>query len=445
MKKQLESLAGTSWNDRRMGMQIDKLYLNDFRGIHKLELDLDGKSTVLFGINGVGKSSILAAINLLYAGIINRLVKQRFKQAIKMETSDIKYGKTFARVKADFRFDDEKMIYPYSRMADRKGNKYHDAKQLDGIVAHFEQLYLPESGMDMGNNTTPLESVRNIPIFVNYGVNRLVLKTPLRIRKTENYGQFNAFEKAIENQIAFSKLFEWFLEQEIYEITQQRIDPKYVDVQLRAVKNAMLAMLDGYRDIYITARPYSMKVYKGDEVLDILQLSDGEKCTLALFGDLARRLAIANPLMENPLEGKGVVLIDEIELHMHTSWQRKVIAVLKQTFPNIQFIITTHSPQVLGEINDDYNVFALYRQDNDIACDAMSAFFGLDANTVLEDAFKTDSLDARIKEKVQKMYEYIESRDFNQAEKVISEIDELTMNRNVDTTRGKVLIRKGKK
>lgn len=77
--------------------------------------------------------------------------------------------------------------------------------------------------------------------------------------------------------------------------------------------------------------------------LDVLQLSDGEKCTLALFGDIARRLAIANPSLDDPLQGDGVVLIDELELHMHTSWQRKVISMLKKTFPNIQFIITTRS------------------------------------------------------------------------------------------------------
>ena len=126
------------------------------------------------------------------------------------------------------------------------------------------------------------------------------------------------------NFINFSKLFEWFLEQELYETQRQKIDSGYQDTALNSVKRAMLAMLDGCSNIHITAKPYSMKVSKGEEVLDILQLSDGEKCTLALFGDLARRLAIANPTLENPLEGVGVVLIDEVELHMHVSWQRKV-------------------------------------------------------------------------------------------------------------------------
>lgn len=89
---------------------------------------------------------------------------------------------------------------------------------------------------------------------------------------------------------------------------------------------------------------------------------DGEKCTISLFGDLARRMALANPGRENPLEGTGVVLIDELELHMHTSWQRKVLGVLKETFPNIQFIITTHSPQILGELDDKYNLVYLKKE-----------------------------------------------------------------------------------
>jgi len=427
----------------RIEMVIDKLYLNDFRGIHELELDLDGKSTVLFGINGVGKTSVLAAINLLYANIINRLVKQRFKQSIKMEVSDIKYGKASAKIRAEFKFEDG--VYGYSRSVYRKGQRVSLSKELEQLVAHYEEKYVIEETIDDENNLLQAGQDYNIPIFVNYGVNRLVLKTPLRIRKTESYGQYAALEKAIENQIAFSKLFEWFLEQELYEITQQKVNPDYHDIPLNAVKRAMLAMLDGYKDVHITARPYSMKVYKGEEVLDILQLSDGEKCTLALFGDLARRLAIANPAMENPLEGSGVVLIDEIELHMHTSWQRKVIGVLKATFPNVQFIITTHSPQVLGEIDSDYNVFALYKDGNEISCDAVDNYFGLDANTVLEDALKTDSVNSKIKEKVRLMYQYIEERDFEQAERVIREIDNLTMNRNIDTARGKVLIRKGKR
>ena len=178
--------------------------------------------------------------------------------------------------------------------------------------------------------------------------------------------------------------------------------------------------------------------------LDVLQLSDGEKCTLALFGDIARRLAIANPSLDDPLQGDGVVLIDELELHMHTSWQRKVISMLKKTFPNIQFIITTHSPQILGEVYHDFNVYALSRNGSDIQVVQTTGMFGMDSNSILEDKMETDSVSAIIKQKTEEMYSLLELKDFDGAENIADEIDELTQNRNIDTVRARVIIRRGR-
>ena len=225
----------------------------------------------------------------------------------------------------------------------------------------------------------------------------------------------------------------------------QKQEPSYRDIALQAVKKAMLAMLDGYSDIHIVAKPYSMRVTKGKEVLDVLQLSDGEKCTLALFGDIARRLAVANPSLENPLLGTGVVLIDELELHMHTSWQRKVIRVLKKTFPNLQFIITTHSPQILGEVDQAFNIISLSHEADTIKCTSISSLYGLDSNTVLEDVLNTDSLNHEVKLKIDKMYGCIEEKKFDEAEMLADFIDEITIKRNADTVKARLLIKVGRK
>ena len=139
-------------------------------------------------------------------------------------------------------------------------------------------------------------------------------------------------------------------------------------------------------------------------------MSDGEKCTISLFGDLARRMALANPGRENPLEGTGVVLIDELELHMHTSWQRKVLGVLKETFPNIQFIITTHSPQILGELDDKYNLVYLKKEDQKIVPKMYRSFLGWDSNLILEDVMNTSSVNKEIRELKSKMYTYIDDK-----------------------------------
>lgn len=220
--------------------------------------------------------------------------------------------------------------------------------------------------------------------------------------------------KAIESTIDFRNLFKWFRNQEdIENQIKVRENPGYEDSSLVAVKKAMLAMPDGFEDIRIERRPLAMKVKKNGKSLKIDQLSDGEKCTIALFGDLARRMALANPEKENPLEGSGVVLIDELDLHMHTSWQRKVLNVLRDTFPNVQFIITTHSPQILGEMDDSVNLLYLYNEDNKILFKTYESFVGWDANVILEEVMNTSSVNLDIKKMIDEMYKYIDDKKYN--------------------------------
>jgi predicted ATP-binding protein involved in virulence len=127
-----------------------------------------------------------------------------------------------------------------------------------------------------------------------------------------------------------------------------------------------------------------MTVKKQGQELIVNQLSDGEKCSLAMVGDLARRLAITNPGLRNPLEGSAVVLIDEIELHLHPKWQREIIPALTRTFPNCQFIITTHSPQVISQVKPD-GIYILEATPEGIVAKQPESSFGRDSNRILED------------------------------------------------------------
>ena len=118
-------------------------------------------------------------------------------------------------------------------------------------------------------------------------------------------------------------------------------------------------MLPGFENLRVRRNPDRLMIAKNGVEYNISQLSGGEKCLLALVGDLAYRIAVANPNLSNPLAGTGIVLIDEIELHMCPAWQQCILSALRKTFPNIQFIITTHSPQVMNEIDDDFKIFML--------------------------------------------------------------------------------------
>ena len=106
-----------------------------------------------------------------------------------------------------------------------------------------------------------------------------------------------------------------------------------------------------------------------EEILDIMQLSDGYKTLLSLVIDLASRMALANPELANPLLAPATVLIDEIDLHLHPDWQSRVIADLLNAFPHTQFILTTHSPYIIESVNNHLqrsNITGLPIEDNEI-------------------------------------------------------------------------------
>ncbi|KAM3100867.1 AAA family ATPase [Phormidesmis sp. 146-35] len=114
--------------------------------------------------------------------------------------------------------------------------------------------------------------------------------------------------------------------------------------------------------------------------MDVRQLSDGERSVLALVLDLARGLSQANPILENSLQGKAVVLIDELDLHLHPIWQRTIVAKLTQTFPNCQFIATTHSPQIVGEVKPPGLSLIVKEGDRVVAIQEGLQGFGLDSS-----------------------------------------------------------------
>ena len=153
----------------------------------------------------------------------------------------------------------------------------------------------------------------------------------------------------------------------------------------------------------------------------------------------------SNPERENPLEGTGVVLIDELELHMHTSWQRKVLGVLKETFPNIQFIITTHSPQILGESGDTFNLLYMFKEGKKISLKMYKSFLGWDTNVILEEVLNTSSVNKEIKEMINKMYSYIEEKKFDEAEELADILDKKSNGYAEGVAKARVLISRGRR
>lgn len=396
-------------------MKIQRIRANNFKGFEDLDINLNGKSTVIFGINGTGKSTVLSIVNYIFWNWINRLNPAQ-GTSFRTFTSDmVRFGTSKMNISTELELDSEifclSRSYTKSKMgkaAVSNGSK----KEYDKIVAYYQEHYLDEES--------------DMPVFVNYSTNRSVIDIPLRIRNKHAFSKITALERADEKELDFRTFFEWYRNQEDIEneLKIEKNDTSYEDKFLKSVRTAVEAMLGNqYSDLKVKRSPLSLKVKKGNKDISVDQLSDGEKCTIAMFGDLARRIALANPNKENPLEGEGIVLIDEIELHLHPSWQRRVLNVLKSTFPNIQFIITTHSPQILGEADDTYNVLRIYTDSNDRLIVSENSVYGKDSNGILK---QMDTLERPevVKMMFDKFYEYIDSKQFDMAQNLLEDIEE---------------------
>lgn len=311
------------------------------------------------------------------------------------------------------------------------------------LLAFHEAMLLMEETDESDRKSTRVLVLNNsnMPIYASYGVNRYVsdrrnkgLKKDIKLA-----GKLEALRDVFDPTINFQLFYEWFRERQEYENSKRVEKESFKDAQLSAVREAVLKIMDNdFSDIKIKIdnEDAQMVAVKHHTELSIAQLSEGEKCVLAMTGDLARKLAIANPSRENPLEGEGVVLIDEVDLHLHPSWQGRMMPLLFRTFPNIQFIVTTHSPKVLSEIKDEANIFEIYQDGNAINVRKQNPMNGWDINHIMH----TDILNEKTQKLIDEIYNCIENENFDQAEELVDQLEKITDEMNVEVVRARTLI-----
>jgi predicted ATP-binding protein involved in virulence len=223
--------------------------------------------------------------------------------------------------------------------------------------------------------------------------------------------------------VNFRSFFEWYRNREDIENEQLREAGRLVrDSQLEAVRRAIRSFIPGFSDISVRRFPLRMEVLKNGQRIRVDQMSDGEKCLFALVGDLSRRLAIANPAAQDPLLGEGIVLIDEIDLHLHPSWQRTILKGLKETFPKCQFVISTHSPQVFGEAEASAVRILVVDEVNELQAKVPNQALGLDAAEILEELMGTDRRNSETSTGLNAIYQLVEAKDLEGARSRIEEM-----------------------
>ena len=357
-------------------MKLREITLTNFRCFERCSLPLLPGLTVLVGNNGAGKSAVLDGIAYALGRILSRLPRIGGKN---LRSEDIHLN--FRGIQAPFvRIESTSTTdVRWARTLKRDATKQtaDDVPDAVGDKALFEYLDPLIHNINEGGKAT-------LPVFAYYGTSRAVLDVPERRRNFDRkVGRFDALKGALESSGRFKETFLW-----LYNVQADEMDdaaclmPRLIklnelitqesgfnasllnDQQRQAygrfktrdsIRRAIELAVPLYKNPRIKANPLRMVMSEhtgqdGRRELSLQMLSDGYRTMIALVMDFARRLAQANPHLDDPLAAEAILMVDEIDLHLHPIWQQKVIPSLRQSFPNTQMIVSTHSPQVLSTV-----------------------------------------------------------------------------------------------
>ncbi|MBJ7313635.1 AAA family ATPase [Rugamonas sp. CCM 8940] len=393
-------------------MKLNRIHLRNFRCFEELVVDFDPKLTVIIAENGAGKTAILDAIAIGFGryltklpGIVGRAVKD-----IDLRVADGEYRAPYMLLGWEASSRDGS---PIVWATGRKRDGAVTSSVIKQLLSEEHEALMSRGFKELDDFTLKLVQAENngeayfLPVIAYYGTNRAIREEVQRRRGfKKNFSRFDAMADALQPDSRFRAAFEWFnaMEDEERRERDSRRDFDYQHVELTAVRSAIVRMLPvGFSRPRTEIRPLRFVIDRlmpdgVTRTLRINQLSDGYRVVLGLVMDLARRMAQANGRvvrdgMQNlsALNLPAIALIDEVDLHLHPSWQQQVLADLMRTFPNTQFIVTTHSPQVLSTVKrENIRVVGPDVDGRIIAAPPLAMTYGEPSGDVLQSVMMVD-------------------------------------------------------
>ena len=321
-------------------MRFKSLTMKDFRGIRELSIDFEPSLTVIVGQNGAGKTSILDALGEFARQCMSRLkLGRRYSMVQELSSRDVRLGASGFALGLTFDLED-------ARIGSRGGESLRIVYEADTDKLGY---WWPDEIAGR------LDKIETQPRFIYYRQDR---GFETRLRSGTSGENLTLDPEAVQlsslqqDMRAIGDLEAWWDRRDAQEARIVRDENSdYRDPQLEAVRK-LIGKIDGFSGISFssTSSPPGLRLKKNDEAaIHVSGLSGGERSYIILLADLARRLQVFEP--DKSLEEiDAIVMIDEIELNLHPAWQSEIAPTLAAVFKACQFIITTHSPQVISSV-----------------------------------------------------------------------------------------------
>ncbi len=388
-------------------MRIKKLEIANLRGFKHAELEFTPGMNLIVGVNGVGKTTVLDSIRICLSKILPDITASRSRKE-SFDKEDIRIQSNFMTIDCTFELKDKEFTFAVHK--NLKSNI-----PLDSDNPREQVVETP----DKEDCQPPLKTFKelkkapqqNLALF--FSTRRSLVSDAIVSNKKAAGGQAGAYAEAlVSRELRLAEIAHWMRAQK--EIGNERpLGLKH----LLALQEAAEHFMPECKNLRVeTSSKPRLIVEKAGTTLDMRQLSDGERGMFALFLDLAKRLSQANPQLDDPVrEGSAIVLIDEIDLHLHPKWQRTVIKKLTETFPNCQFIATTHSPQIIAAVEPEQ---VLLLTNSVIILPDRT--LGMDSNWILRHLMEADDRPAESSSAISEVESLIRDGNFSDARVAIT-------------------------
>lgn len=365
--------------------KIDAIELYEFRRYRELSIELEHSLTVIIGENGAGKTSIVESIARILSWFGSRLIKAN-SNGQRVLDSDINVNASdYAQVIGSFSLNestnfDLSLVRPVAGWAGDVSSELQVSTQLGSLY----RLLLAHENSDV-----------KLPVFAYYAVERASASYSRTVDnkdlKAFFSSRFNAYSELSDAGAKVGTFLARYVE---LSNLAESVGGKF-EVQLQLLNQAVEGAVPYIECLRIdrSSGRTEVKLDNFGSCISFSQLSQGQKTLAAMVGDLALRMLTLNPTMVNPLDTQGIVLIDEIELHLHPQLQQSVLLSLTKTFKNVQFVVTTHSPHVLSTV-DKQSIRMLSFDEDGVASARMPDFQtkGVMSSDVLEQLMGTRSV-----------------------------------------------------
>ena len=415
-------------------MKLKNIRISNYRCFKEAEIDFDEHITLVVGKNGAGKTAILDAVavsaSTFLLGIDGGVSRSILKDDARYEFHDLngtidpqhQFPVSIESIGDCLNRQNVKWIRSLNSESGKTTIK--DASELTGLAKKAQKQIM------MGDKELVL------PLISYYGTGRLYAQKKEK-RNMKSLTEFKRQVGYVDCMAAESNdklMLNWFQTQTLKRLQKQqktgvlekplllKTIEKAICISFERVSGARNASLsfdiDTHRLIleFETAEGVMQK-FAMDE------MSDGYKNTLSMIGDIAYRMAVLNPTLGDQVLEKtpGVVLIDEIDLHLHPQWQQTILSDLHAIFPEVQFIVSSHAPAVINSIPREQ----IRILDHGEIYMPAAQTYGRDANSILREVMNVSERPADIKQRMDLFYAYMDENNYEEADKVLTEIEEI--------------------